>query len=69
MDKFRSKINHLIVFEKSATYFDNPDAPRTAAALLPKADVVVSKLCFTVGFMATYFHETIFFPIVQILDK
>lgn len=42
MDQFRSKIDHLIVFEKSATYFDSPDAPRAAAALLPKAEIVVS---------------------------
>ncbi|CAG9538717.1 unnamed protein product [Cercopithifilaria johnstoni] len=41
MDQFRSKIDHLIVFEKSATYFDNPDAPRTSAALLPKAEIVI----------------------------
>ncbi|VDO15386.1 unnamed protein product [Brugia timori] len=41
MDQFRSKIDHLIVFEKSATYFDNPDAPRTSFALLPKAKIVV----------------------------
>ncbi|KAM3726828.1 Bifunctional heparan sulfate N-deacetylase/N-sulfotransferase [Dirofilaria immitis] len=41
MDQFRSKIDHLIVFEKSATYFDNPDAPRTSSALLPKAEIVI----------------------------
>lgn len=41
MDQFRSKINNLVIFEKSATYFDNTDAPRTSAALLPKAHIVV----------------------------
>lgn len=47
MEQFHNKTlpQHTIVFEKSATYFDNTDAPRSAAALLPKADVIVSKLC------------------------
>lgn len=30
-----------MVFEKSATYFDNVDAPRTIASLIPKAAIVV----------------------------
>ncbi|KHN88969.1 Bifunctional heparan sulfate N-deacetylase/N-sulfotransferase 1 [Toxocara canis] len=37
MEQFLNKTSpeHTVVFEKSATYFDNPEAPRTAAALLP----------------------------------
>lgn len=43
MDQFRAKFSPLKpkMFEKSATYFDNADAPKAAAALLPKAEIVV----------------------------
>lgn len=43
MDQFSSQtdIEKRRIFEKSATYFDNAEAPRAAAALLPKADIVI----------------------------
>uniref|UniRef100_A0A1I8EIL5 [heparan sulfate]-glucosamine N-sulfotransferase n=1 Tax=Wuchereria bancrofti TaxID=6293 RepID=A0A1I8EIL5_WUCBA len=56
MDQFRSKIDHLIVFEKSATYFDNPDAPRTSFALLPKAKIVIILLDPAVRAYSWYHH-------------
>lgn len=47
MNQFLNRTSsNQLVFEKSATYFDNPEAPRTAAALLPKADIVVSHLLY-----------------------
>ncbi|VDK45230.1 unnamed protein product, partial [Anisakis simplex] len=44
MDKFARKVKpeqHSVVFEKSATYFDNSEAPRAASTLLPKANVIL----------------------------
>ncbi|VDM98539.1 unnamed protein product [Thelazia callipaeda] len=56
MDQFRSKIDHRIVFEKSATYFDNIDAPRTTAALLPKAEIIIILLDPAVRAYSWYQH-------------
>ncbi|VDM40201.1 unnamed protein product [Toxocara canis] len=58
MEQFLNKTSpeHTVVFEKSATYFDNPEAPRTAAALLPKANIIVILLDPAIRAYSWYQH-------------
>uniref|UniRef100_A0A914ZHT9 [heparan sulfate]-glucosamine N-sulfotransferase n=2 Tax=Parascaris univalens TaxID=6257 RepID=A0A914ZHT9_PARUN len=58
MEQFHNKTlpQHTIIFEKSATYFDNTDAPRLAAALLPKADIIVILLDPAIRAYSWYQH-------------
>ncbi|MFH4977471.1 hypothetical protein AB6A40_004180 [Gnathostoma spinigerum] len=58
MNQFRRSASSekLILFEKSATYFDAADAPRTAAALIPGATIIMILIDPSVRAYSWYQH-------------